>query len=148
MRDPSWRGVKQMLVLAQYGPAGMVAGGVESDALCAEVLALAKHGAPVSVACTHIGDRALAAPGALVLVVQASVTQQPHGAVFAVTARPDYQGGLEPAGIRFGAAPRLAAWREGPAGAAARAVALDAALNDILPWRRPPGGRAPGLTEE
>lgn len=138
MRDPTYRGVKRVVILAQYGPAGDVAGGAESAALCAEVLAIAGRDAPVPVTCGAIGDATLAQAGTMVVVAQASVTTPSAGAapLFAVSIRPHWDGGLEPAPLYFGAAPRVVSYSQSVAGRAARSRVLAAALADILPWRR------------
>ena len=136
MRDPTFRGVRRAAILAQYGPSGEIAGGEDSDRLCAEVLALARAGAPVPLVCARIGDRVLGAPGTLAVIVQASVTRVGTTPLFAVVARTQWDGGLEPAGPGFGAAPRVAVYADTPAGRAARTRALDGVLGDVLPWRR------------
>lgn len=137
MRDPAFRGVKRIAILAQYGPASDVVGGVESSQLCAEVRELASRGAPLPVTCGNIGDAVLDQSGTMVLVAQASVSPGVvrGSKIFAVTMRALWSGGLEPAPIYFGAAPRLAPYSDTPAGRAARMRALDAALSEVLPWR-------------
>ena len=136
MRDPTYRGVQRVVILAQYGPAGDVAGGAESAALCAEVLSIARQGAPVPVTCGAIGDAVLAQAGTLVLVAQASVMTPPAGdaPLFAIAMRAQWEGGLEPAPVYFGAAPRMVSYSQTMAGRAARRRVLSAAVADTLPW--------------
>lgn len=141
MRDPRWRGMQRVLVLAMYGPGGEVAGGEASDTLCAETVALARRAAPVPVECAESGDPRLIDGATLVAIVQASVTADPtgEGKLFAIAARRQFTGGLEPALQYFGAAPLVVRFAETSAGHADRARVIDAALDDVLPWRRASG---------
>lgn len=138
MPDIRYRGLKSVLVLAQYGPAGEIAGGAESDALCREVAAIAAAGAPVPVTCAALGDPRLTKGESMILSVQASVSRVAANAdrLFAVTAHATYAGGLDPQPSYFGAAPSLARYAETGAGREQRARAIGAALDQILPWRR------------
>lgn len=138
MPDIRYRGLKSVLILAQYGPAGEVAGGAESETLCREVAAVAAVNAPVPVACAAIGDPRITRGDAMILSVQASVSRVAGNSdrLFAVTANATYAGGLDPQPAFFGAAPSLARFAETDAGRADRARAIGAALDQILPWRR------------
>lgn len=140
MRDQRFRGLHQVAVLARYGPAGLVADGASSDALCAEIVARATIGAPVPVTCAQVGDRLLEDTATLIVVMHASVTQAPGAAsqrLFAVSATVHFAGGLEPAPYFFGAAPVIVDYATTADGRARRAHAIDAALDDVLPWRAP-----------
>ncbi len=138
MPDIRYRGLKSVLILAQYGPAGEVAGGAESEVLCREVAAVAAVNAPVPVTCAAIGDPRIGKGDAMILSVQASVSRVAGNAdrLFAVTAHATYAGGLDPQPAYFGAAPSLARFAETEAGRADRARAIGAALDQVLPWRR------------
>ncbi|RDE05313.1 hypothetical protein [Sphingomonas aracearum] len=149
-RDIRYRGVKRAVVLAQYGPRGEIAGGEASQALGAEIVDLARVNAPVPVDGVEVGDPSLRDGATLVVIVQASVVSDPSGVgrLFAVTARPLFSGGREPAPQYFGAAPLVVRFAETPGGRADRARAINAVLDEVLPWRRRGEGRAAGLTGE
>lgn len=124
--DRSWLGAKRLLVLTEMRTA--LGSDASAEDLCEQVKKVATDGAPFPVQCVQLGDPALQADDAAVLLVQASVQDGPGGEQLLVfTARRQRQHGLDPLPILFGTAPRAV-----PTSAADSA--LKASLSEILPW--------------
>jgi hypothetical protein len=132
MPTQMWTNVKRVQILCN------VAGGPGIDhvamtaQLCREVKRLASKGAPLPVATIAIGDPAVLASDAVTLLVHASVTDQPNGRLMAFSLRP-YRSS-DPAGLLFGAVPRVAPMSAAGAAGPALDAALAAALSETLPW--------------
>lgn len=108
--------------------------------LCDRVTKLVARWAPVPVSAIGFGDPAILAPGTVALLVHASL--QPavadRSALLIFSIRP-MRASAGQSEILFGAAPRAV-----PAGDQQQIDrALDAALDEILPWRRMPTAPRP-----
>ena len=108
-------------------------------ALCARVRALASRGAPTPVRAVAIGDPAILAPGAVTLIVQASIQPLGGGRVLAYTVRP-FRVSADQNAVLHGAAPRAVAVPASGAFGSEIDTSLEAALAEVLPWRAAPRG--------
>ena len=111
-------------------------------ALCERVRALAAEGSALPVSVIVPGDPALLQPGTVTLLVQGAVHEASQvapgaqGRFLVFTVRPF--GAAEDA-ILFGTAPRAVRLTSDRAEDPALDAALNGALSEILPWRRPQG---------
>lgn len=135
MPDRSWLGVKRLAVLAEFQP-GLTATTLGKD-FCARVKRAAEQGAPIPVECVELGDPSLQAGDTVVLIAQAAVQDAGGRQMLVLTARKDREGGRDPQPMYFGSAPRAVPLTGSAADAVALEGALDAALNEVLSWRRP-----------
>ena len=131
--DPSWRGVKRMLVVTDVvNRTGTVLPQITPESLCARVRQIASTGAPIAVDCVPLGDPRLRAGGSAVLVVQASISDDvPGQRLLLIAIRRADESGLEPGPIYLGSAPRAV-----PVSADDTQLngAIRASLGELLPW--------------
>jgi hypothetical protein len=102
-------------------------------ALCERVARLAGRGAPVPVRVIQLGDPALIAPGAVALLVHASVQPSPPGRQIVFYVR--VLGGPSGSADLFGSAPRAVPLDNRGLASPALDAALNAALSEVLPWQ-------------
>lgn len=139
-RDRSWIGVERVAVLTRLTQ-DIASSPITAQSLCEQARAIIGEGAPVPVDCVFsVSDGALQAPRTATLILDASLAAGSEAErLLLFTVRRDREGGLEPAPIYFGAAPRAVPVSGSAADDAAVEGALRASFSEILPWLRPAG---------
>lgn len=126
-----WREASALQLLCHVTTRSGRDAGLE-QALCARVRDLSAAGAPVPVSVIAPGDPALLAPGAVTLLVQASIEPSDSGRLAALAIRPFRNAG--DSGLVFGAPPRAVLVPAGADAGAALEPAVRAILSETLPW--------------
>jgi hypothetical protein len=134
----AWAGAKRLHILCNVAGGPGIDQAKLSAELCGEVKRLAAKGAPVPVDIIKLGDPAVLGADAATLLVHASITRSGDSRLLAFTIRP-YRTSDAQTAVLFGAAPRVVALQRTGIGGTAVRAAIDAALAQTIPWRRPPG---------
>lgn len=136
----TWSGAGEVVVHCTVQAAGGNSAAL-ARALCERIRTLAARGAPMPVRVGESGSPMLEPATAVSLIVHAGLHPAPGaaGELMAFTIRP-FRRGTEDTNL-LGAVPRIAPVSGGGLGSPAADAALEAALDETLPWRTAGGPR-------
>lgn len=136
-----WSDVRQVAVHCLVQPISAAHRNLQKN-LCERVRALVAQGSPVPVKLIGIGDRAMAAPGVVTLLVHASLQPAGRNGLVAFSMRP-HRASTAGTSVLFGSAPRAALTPASGALAPLLEAQLRAATAEIVPWLARPAGPRP-----